>query len=125
MIKSLRFALAAVALMAMPACTATLPDLSTAPPAPLERTTIDEKALSTAWAGLGFVAEAVDQLTTLGVIVKGTPRGNAVKDALLKAEAALDAATAAKDALSASSYATAMADAKTAFDELTRLLKGT
>lgn len=124
MIKSIRFALAAVAL-SMSACTGTLPDLSTAPPAPLEQTTIDEKALSTAWAGLGFVAEAVDQLTTLGVIQKGTARGNAVKAALLKAEAALDAATAAKDALSASSYAAAMADAKTAFDELTRLLKGT
>lgn len=108
----------------MPACTGTVPDLSSKPRAPLEQTIFDEKGLSAMWAGLGFVAETVDQLTTLGVIKKGTATGNAFKAGLLKAEAALDAATAAKNALSASDYATAMADAKTAFDELTRLLKG-
>ena len=90
-------------------------------PPSLEQTTIDEKGLSASWAGLGSIAAAVEQLTILGKIQKGTPTGDLFKKLLLDAEKALDAATLAKDVLSRD---IAMAEAKVVFDQLTRLFKG-
>lgn len=103
--------------LSLPGC-ASFPNIG---PAPLEQTTADEKGLSAAWAGLGSTAAAVEQLTILGKIKKGTPTGDLFKKLLLDAEAALDAATAAKNLLSRDA---AMADAKAAFDQLTRLFRG-
>lgn len=120
------FALAAFALAVitpLAGCN-NLPDPTGAPPAPLEQTVIDEKALTASWAALDFIAATVDQLIDLGQIQKGTPRGDAIKRALLATQSALNAATDAKNALSASSYAKAMLDAKASFTELAKLLKG-
>lgn len=105
--------------LTLPGCATT--GLGSIGSAPLEQTTADEKGLSAAWAGLGATAAAVEQLTILGKIKKGTPTGDLFKKLMLDAEAALDAATAAKNLLSRDA---AMADAKVAFDQLTRLFRG-
>lgn len=105
--------------LALPGCATT--GLGSIDSAPLEQTTVDEKGLSAAWAGLGATAAAVERLTILGKIKKGTPTGDLFKKLLLDAEAALDSATAAKNLLSRDA---AMADAKVAFDQLTRLFRG-
>lgn len=93
-------------------------------PAPLEQTTADEKGLSIAWASLGTTAAAVEQLTILGKIKKGTPTGDLFKKLLEDTEKALDSAESIRNGLSAGNYAVAMAEAKAGFDGLAKLMKG-
>lgn len=92
------------------------------PPAPLAATTIDEKALTVAYTAYDGVLSLVGQRVYEGKL-KGAQAAK-VRAALGTAWTALNAASAAQKAGSATSYAAALANANTAIAETRKLLKG-
>lgn len=92
--------------------------LTGAAPAPLARTTVDDRALETAWKAFDLALDALNALGDVGVIVPGTPRGRAVAAAIRKVNRALAAAERFAAAGSATDYATALQEATAGMAEI-------
>ena len=107
--------------MALAACTPAQIGVRSAP-APLEATVIDERALITAYATFDTALTAIDALVVAGVIVPGTLRAMKVQQLIRTAQAALNAARAARRAGSATDYLTAMDGARDAMVQITAAL---
>lgn len=93
-------------------------------PAPLADTSIDEKAILVALESADTIATSVDVLIDLKVIVPGTPRALAVKSALIRMRSALTAASAARRAGNAKSYADLLTNAAIAARDAAKAIKG-
>lgn len=85
--------------------------LMTGPPAPLSRTTIDDRALETAWKTFDVALDAINILTDRGILVPGTPRARSIAVAIRRVNTALASAERFAAAGSASDYATALREA--------------
>lgn len=94
------------------------------PPAPLNRTVIDEKGLLFAFQTFDTAVTAVEELIKAGVIVPGSPRALALANWIDKGSLALQAASAAQRAGSATDYLTAIGDARVAVSNIAQLVKG-
>lgn len=116
---------AAIAALSLSACAAN-GGISGIPaaPAPLEKTTVDEKALLFAAAGAELALTAVDQAVLLGKLPFGSPIALRAKGLIEDIQAALNAAAAARKALSTTEYLAAIAEGEKAMAELNSLLKG-
>jgi hypothetical protein len=88
------------------------------PPAPLARTTIDDRALETAWKSFDLALDVLNILGDRGVIVPGTPAGRAVAAGIRKVNRALASAERFAAAGSATDYASALAEALAGINEL-------
>ncbi len=88
---------------------------STAPPAPLASTQIDDKALVVAFDAYDTVLDAVDALIAANILKPETPRALKVANALETAKNALNAAREAQLAGSAQTYEDALRRAQNAF----------
>lgn len=119
--KYLTAALAAMLALSLIACE-TIP--AGQPPAPLNQTVLDEKAIITALSAYDVVLTAVDALVAAKVLVPGSPKALQVRQALVTARDALKTASAAQRAGSATTYAEAIAQATVAFNGVKTLLKG-
>jgi hypothetical protein len=84
-------------------------------PAPLNRYVIDDRAVRYAFLTLDTLATLADSAMDAKIIVPGSAKANAVADGLVRAKAAVNAASAAQRAGSVSDY-------QKAFDEATRAL---
>ena len=115
--KRLRIAVAASLMLSVPGC-AGLGALMTGPPAPLAKTTIDDRALETAWKTFDVALDAINLLTDKGVIVPGTPRARSIAAAIRKVNSALAAAERFAAAGSATDYATALREAVAGVNEI-------
>jgi predicted small lipoprotein YifL len=93
-------------------------------PAPLNATTIDDKALIVALQSADTIATSIDALVAAKVIVPGTPRALAVQSALKRLKSFLQAASAAQRAGSATSYARALGSAATAAKDIQSAIRG-
>lgn len=117
-----RVILVAMAALSLGACTSpllsVLPGAVPAPPAPLAKTTVDEKALDAAWRGLDASLDAINLAMDLKPSLIGTPGAVKVANAIDAVTAALTAAESAAASQEATNYADAMAKAKQAFVEL-------
>jgi hypothetical protein len=113
---------ALVLLTLMTAC-AGLPVASPTPPAPLQKTVIDEKGLIAAYSAFDVALSAVDGLVAAGVIVPGSPRALQIKGLLITARTGLDAASSAQKAGSAATYAEALQSARDALSQASSLLR--
>lgn len=116
---------AAMALAALTACTPT--DMISSAgnaPAPLQKTVIDEKGLLAAWSAFDVALTAVDGLVAAKVIVSGSDKAKTIAGYLATAQTALNAATAAQKAGSASSYIAALTEAEKAMRLASAVLKG-
>lgn len=118
-----RMLFAAALALTLQGCAGTLPGLNTAP-APLEQTTADEKTLLFAAAGAEFALTAVDQAVLLGKLPFGSPIALRAKALIEDIQKALNAAAAARKALSTTGYLAAIAEGEKAMGELNSLLKG-
>ncbi len=118
-----RFLLPLCAALALTGCApGLLSGLGTAPPAPLAQTTIDDKALDTAWKAFDLSLDAINTLGDLGYIVPGTPRGKAIAAAIRKVNTALAAAERLAAAGSARDYATALREAANGIGEIRAII---
>lgn len=106
-----RIILTACLALALPACT---PGGIVSSPAPLEQTTIDEKALTLAAKAVDTAAISASAMVRVGVIEPGSPSALRLADALDTARKAVNAASQAREAGSASNYAAAIANATAA-----------
>src|SRR6266446_1196582 len=102
-----RILLAACAALALSGCAPGLLTGFGAAPAPLERTTIDDRALEAAWRAFDLALDAINLLGDHGVIVPGTPRGKAVAAGIRTVNRSLAAAERFAAAGSSADYATA------------------
>lgn len=116
-----RIILAAALALSLPGCAG---NVGLNSPAPLEQTTADEKTLLFAAAGAEFALTAVDQAVLLGKLPFGSPIALRAKGLIEDIQTALNAAAAARKALSTSNYLAAIADGQKAMAELNSLLKG-
>lgn len=92
-------------------------------PAPLEQTTVDEKALVLALETFDTVLTSVDILLEAGYIVPGSPRALEIAGNIDRARNALGAASAAQRAGSTSSYLEALEEARAAIALVKSALK--
>lgn len=107
------------ALLALTACN---PGGIASAPAPLERTTIDEKAVTLAAQSVDAVALSVTALVKAGVIKPGTPTAIKIASALDTARDAVNTAEKARQAGSATNYLTAIARANAAVSEIKAII---
>lgn len=102
-----------------------LPALTTpVAPAPLERTTIDDTALETAWKAFDLGLDAINALTDAGRIVPGTPRAKQIAAGIRKVNTALSAAERFAAAGSTSDYTAALREATAGIGEIRSLIGG-
>lgn len=98
---------------------ATVADAAGAPaPAVLDRTEIDEKALTLAARAVDAAALSASALVRAKVVEPGSPRAIALATGLDKARDAVNAAAAARKAGSAGSYREALAHAEDALAQI-------
>lgn len=95
-----------------------------AAPAPLERTTIDDTALETAWKAFDLALDAINGLADAGAIVPGTPRAKQIAAGIRKVNAALGTAERFAAAGSTTDYATALREATAGINEIRSLIGG-
>lgn len=95
-----------------------------ASPAPLAQTTIDDTALSTAWKSFDVALDAINIAIDAHLIVVGSPKANAIADAIDKVTKFLTAAESAAAAGSATDYKVALANASAAITEMRSALRG-
>lgn len=107
------------AALALSAC-ATTPSVTTAP-APLNQTVIDEKGLIAAVNTAQAIRTVVDFLRDSGKLVPGTPLAQRIQEGLRALRDGLNGAASARQALSASDYAVAIAKASEAAVTLNHL----
>lgn len=93
-------------------------------PATLTNTAADEKAISAAWLVFEGWLKIERQWRQSGRLVPGTPKALAVANGIDRVTAGLQAASAARRALSADKYKTAWRDASVAFADAQRALTG-
>lgn len=91
-------------------------------PAPLNATVIDDRAVRYAFLTLDTLATLADAAMDAKLIVPGTARANAVADGLVKAKAAVNAASLAQKAGSLTDYNKAFEAATAAIAEVKRAL---
>lgn len=106
-------------LLVLSACT---PTGLTSTPAPLEQTTIDEKAVTLAASTVDALALSASALVKAGVVAPGTPRALSLATALDTARDAVNAAEAARKAGSATNYQTAIARAQEAVSQIKTII---
>jgi uncharacterized protein YceK len=87
-------------------------------PAPLARTTIDDRALETAWKTFDVALDAINLLTDRGIIVPGTPRARSIATAIRKVNRSLAAAERFAAAGSATEYGSALNEALAGVSEI-------
>jgi hypothetical protein len=117
-----RLLFAASLALALPACTPG--GVASIPPAPLSHTTIDEKALTLAAKAVDTAALSASALVRVGVIEPGSPSAQRLARALDDARNAVNAAEAAREAGSATSYADAIAKANSALAAINTVIGG-
>lgn len=108
------FAALSLAIMATACTPLDLVSSAGTPPAPLQKTVIDEKALLATWDAFDVALSAIDALVATGYIVKDTPFALKIKGYVETTQTALNAATAAQKAGSATDYITALTEAQKA-----------
>lgn len=108
----------ALMLAVTPLSACNLPALLGAPPAPLARTTVDDRALETAWRAWDGLLDALAALTDAGVIQPGTPAARTIATAIRRVTRALGSAERFAAAGSATDYATAMQEALAGISEI-------
>jgi len=96
----------------------TLANVSTSAPAPLERTTVDDQWLATAWKSHDALQDALNLYMDAKPSVIGTPAMKRMADINDAITAALTAAESAAAAGSETDYLVAIAHAKQAFTEM-------
>lgn len=116
----------AIASMALVGCAplAGLSQLGTAAPAPLARTTIDDRGLEKAWQAFDITLDALNLLGDYGIIVPGTPRGKAVATAIRRVNRAFAGAEHIAAGASSSQYTTALAEVDAALTDLRAAVQG-
>lgn len=87
-------------------------------PAPLAQTSIDDRALDTAWRSFDVALDAINLLTDSNVIVPGTPTARSIATAIRKVNRALAAAERFAASGSSSEYSTALAEALAGLTEI-------
>jgi hypothetical protein len=113
----MRLFLIPLAALSLSSC-AGLGALMSGPPAPLSRTTIDDRALETAWKTFDVALDAINLLTDRGIIVPGTPRARSIATAIRRVNTALASAERFAAAGSATDYATALREAMAGVAEI-------
>lgn len=110
--------------LSLPGCTLgpALNALAGQPPAPLAHTTIDDRALETAWKTFDVALDAINLLTDKGVIVPGTPRAKGIAAAIRRVNTALASAERFAAAGSATDYASALREAMAGVSEIRKAL---
>lgn len=106
----------ATAALSLTACN--LPAIPVTSPAPLAQTTIDDRALVTAWKAFDASLDAINLALDAKPSLIGTPGAVRLANAIDAATAALTAAESAAAAGSATDYAVALAKAKDAYAEM-------
>lgn len=122
----MRTLLVVIALL-LNACTLPSFSMGAAPlqsPAPLAQTTIDDTALLTAWKTFDLALDAINLAIDHNLIAIGSPKANAIADAIDKVTKFLTAAESAAAAGSATDYKVALANASAAITEMRSALKG-
>lgn len=118
-----RLILAAFASLALTGCAPGMfAGFAPAAPAPLERTTIDDRGLETAWKVFDVTLDAINLLGDAGVIVPGTARGKAVASGIRKVNTSLAAAERFAAAGSSTEYATALREAQAGIADIRTVL---
>lgn len=110
--------LIALAALSLTACGPMLTALAGPAPAPLARTTIDDRALETAWRAFDTALDAINLLTDRGVIVPGSPRARAIATAIRRVNTALSSAERFAAAGSTTDYLTALREAGAGIAEI-------
>ncbi len=103
----IRKLIAAFAAISLSACTPMLGGFGAAP-APLERTTIDDRGLETAWKVFDLTLDAINLLGDYGILVPGTPAGKSVSTAVRTVNKAFAVAEYAAAAGSTTDYKVAL-----------------
>lgn len=107
--------------LALSACAGTLGGVVS--PAPLEQTTVDEKALIAAYDAFDVALTAIDGLRVAGVIKDGSPTALKVRGYILAAQTGLNAARDAQAGLSTANPVEALTRAGSALRDLSLLLR--
>lgn len=116
--------LAPLVALSLSGCAGLLGAIAGPAPAPLARTSIDDRALETAWRSFDVALDAIALLTDRGVIVPGTPQGHSVAAAIRAVNRSLAAAERFAAAGSASDYATALREATEGMNTIRQALGG-
>ena len=119
-----RLIIAAAMLLSLSGCGALSGLMLPAAPAPLAKTTIDDRGLDAAWKAFDVALDAINALGDEGVIVPGSPRGRALAAAVRRVNKALAAAERFAAAGSTSEYAEALREAAAGFTEIRAIIKG-
>lgn len=116
----------AIALIGLTGCAplAGFSQLATAAPAPLARTTIDDRGLEKAWQAFDITLDAINLLGDYGIIVPGTPRGKAVATAIRRVNRAFAGAEHLAGGASSSDYTTALVEVDAALSDLRAAVQG-
>lgn len=117
--------LIALAALSLTGCGPMLTALAGPAPAPLARTTIDDRALETAWRSFDVALDAINLLTDRGVIVPGTPRARTIATAIRRVNTALSSAERFAAAGSTTDYLTALREAGAGIAEIRTALGAT
>lgn len=121
----MRLLLAPFVALSLTGCGPMLAALAPPAPAPLARTTIDDRALETAWRSFDVALDAINLLTDRGVIVPGTPRARTIATAIRRVNTALSSAERFAAAGSAGDYLTALREAGAGIAEIRTALGAT
>jgi hypothetical protein len=117
-----KIALAVMAAMSLTACDPG--GIATAPPAPLQQTTIDEKGLIAALQAFDVTLTAIDGLVATGYLAPGSATALKVQGYINTARKGFNTAVAAQKAGSVTDYVTALSEAQKALTGLSATLKG-
>jgi len=113
-----------VALVSLAACQTPIGTVSPfEAPAPLEKVTVDDSALQTAWRAFDTALDAIALLRDAGALKPGTPKAIAVANGIDRVLAGFKAAELAVAAGSTKSYGEAMANLRAAISELRSTLR--
>lgn len=93
-------------------------------PAPLAKTTIDEKTLIVALQTFDTTLTAIDQLVASGYIKAGSPKAIQLANYIEVAKKSFEAAAAAEKLGNSSSYLSALLQAQGAIAQINLLVKG-
>jgi len=122
--KKLLLAPLLAASLALQGCAGLLGAIAGPAPAPLTRTTIDDRALETAWRSFDVALDAITLLTDRGIIVPGSPQGRSIATAIRAVNRALATAERFAAAESATDYATALREATEGMNTIRQALGG-
>jgi hypothetical protein len=115
---------AALALSGCAPLLSALAGVPTQAPAPLERFTVDDSALETAWKSFDLALDAINILGDAGVIVPGSPKGKAVASGIRTVNRSLASAERFAAAGSTTDYRKALDEATAGIADLRSAIKG-